>query len=178
MAWQTEMVRYLRYCVFDLDPNSPTYSDQRLQELLVWSAQLVEQELDFSQQFVADQDGLTITPDPTDRVGPPPTRDDSFVNLVVMKAACVVDRGEVRAAIGQAIRVRDGTSSIDLRGVMEGKLKLLLKGGWCAAFDDAKVQYLLNKSHIAGAAIMSPFRVWAGDGRSIWPNAGFLDFRP
>lgn len=176
MSWQTEMTRILRHMIFDLN-TPPTYADSRLQEALVVAAQLVVQDLDFSQQFVPDLDLLDIQPDPTLRVGVPPTRDDSFINLTCMKAACMTDRGQASQAIAQAVTVRDGSSLIDLRAIAEGRIAILNKGGWCAAFDEARTQYLLSKSHVAGAAVMGPFRVWAGDGRTIFPNLGFIDFR-
>ena len=177
MAWQTEMTRILRFMIFDLD-KPYKFEDERLQECLVVAAQLTTQELDFSQPFLADLNAFDIIPDPTDRSGVPPTRDDSFINLTCMKAACMVDRGKASDAVSQAVTVRDNSALIDMREVAQGRLAILKSGGWCSAFEEARTQYLLSKSHVAGAAIMTPFRVWAGDGRTVWPNAGYMDFRP
>lgn len=154
MAWQTELVELLRVMVNDL-ADTPTYSDYRLQRVLVVAAFQVSTELDFSRDFVVDVTAQTITPDPTDG----DDRNDAFTNLVCMKAACITDRGEAAAAAKQAIAVRDGTSAIDLRGNLQGKLKLLEKG-WCAAYDDAKLEYQAGQVHTAGAAIIGPFRFW------------------
>lgn len=158
MAWQTEMVRLVRVMLADMsDP--PLYADGRLQELLVATSQLVINELTFSRAYTPDLGSLTISPDPCDRVAG--TRDDSYVNLICLKACCILERGEVRSAASQAISIRDGTSAIDLRGAMEGKLKLLDKG-WCAVYEDAKLEYQMGQVRVAGACIMGPFRVFAG----------------
>ena len=164
MSWQVEMIRMVRGMIGDWDTTNPTYSDDRLKELIIVAAQLVISELDFTQTFVPDLTTLTITPDPTDRIGPPVTRDDSFINLVSMKAACITDRSETKTAANQAIDAKDGSSSISLRGVAQARQALLEKGGWCPQYDDAKFAYMLNRSHVAGAAIMGPFRVWAYEG--------------
>ena len=100
--------------------------------------------------------------------------------MVCIKAACLIERGETRKSVGQGIAIRDGSSSIDLRGSMDGRLKLLEKG-WCAVYEDTKLEYQASRNGtIAGAAIMTPFRVFAGfhdsayypysrDGRSFLP---------
>jgi hypothetical protein len=163
MAWQTEMVRLVRFMINDLDPTNMTYPDTRLQELLVVAAQLVVAELDFTQPFAADLQNLQIVPDPTARYTTPPTRDDSFINLTCMKAACITDRSESKTASNQAVDVRDGSSQVNLRWVAVARLALLDKS-WCKAYEDVKLAYMMNRSHIAGAAICGPFRVWAYEG--------------
>lgn len=159
MSWDEDMVGILRVMVND--PESSVYTDARLEQLLLVGAFQVCQELDFSHDFVVNFPNETITPDPTEEA----TRDDSFVNLACLKAACIADRGGAILAARQAIAVKDGASAIDLRGNLQGKLRLLEKGGWCAVYQDAKLEYLTNASKsIAGAAIMTPFRLYAYGG--------------
>ena len=80
-------------------------------------------------------------------------------------------------AANNAVEAQDGGSwRVDLTGSARSKISLLDKN-WCKVFDEEKEQYQLNKRHIPGAAIMTPFRVWAGDGRTVYPNAGYVDFR-
>ena len=158
MAWQSEMVEIFRVMLNDLD-TPPTYSDERLQKILVVAAHIVLVEIPFSRAFTADIENVDITPDPTDTNGG--TRDDAFINLVCFKGGCLADRGRITISAGQAVTIRDGSSSIDLRGVAEAQLALLEKG-WCAVYDDAKFQYLSGQVKNIGAAIMTPFRVFAG----------------
>lgn len=159
MAWPTEMTTVLRVMINDLD-TPQTYTDQRLQQVLAVCAQIVTVEMNFSQPFQADVVAVSITPDPTDTVNG--TRDNSFINLVCLKAACLTDRGKASLAAGQAVNVKDGTSSVDLRGVAQARLALLQKGGWCGAYEDEKFAYLAGQVRTAGAAILSPFRIYAG----------------
>ena len=126
MYWQAEFVTILRVLIDDL-ASPQTYADNRLIQVLAAAAQLVTSELDFSNNFVVDIQALSIEPSPVDRAT---TRDDNFINLVCIKAACLVERGESRKAVGQGISIRDGSSAIDLRGSMDGRIKLLEKG-WC-----------------------------------------------
>jgi hypothetical protein len=165
MSWQTEMVETLYIMVGDW--TKTTYSSTNLERVLVVAAQMVASELDFSQDFQSNIDSLDITPDPTDRVNN--TRDDSFINLTCIKAACIINRGDAFKNAGDSLKVRDiGGISIDTTEVFKAKFNLLQKGGWCAIYAEEKFDYQLSSTIIAGAAIMSPFRVSAGYCTSVY----------
>jgi hypothetical protein len=154
MAWQDFMLPMLRVMVNDIA--ATTYPDDTLEQVLVVAAMQVSQETFFSQNFRADMVNVDITPDPTVDA----TLDDSYTNLVCLKAACIVNTGDAATAASQAISVKDGTSSIDLRGALEGKMQLL-RQGWCAVYKDAKMNYQVQAVDAAGAAVMTPFRIFA-----------------
>jgi hypothetical protein len=159
MAWETECVEILRVMIGDL-AETPTYADERLQRILVVSALQVRQELTFVQNFVVSIEETDIAPDPADVA----TRDENFLNLICMKAACLIERAETRTAAGQAISIRDGSSAIDLRAQLTGRLALL-KQGWCAVYEQAKIDYTTGQSGITvGAVIMGPVRQLATRG--------------
>jgi hypothetical protein len=99
-----------------------------------------------------------IQPDPTDSAGG--TRDESYMNLTCLKAASIIDNNSAIIAANRAIMVKDGTSSIDLRTMVKAKLELLEKG-WSAAYEEAKLEYMAGQSRVAGAAVMTPFRLFA-----------------
>lgn len=173
MAWQQEMVAIVRNMVNDADPTNYTYSDARMQALITVSAQLVVQECGtFSQAFVVDIPGTGITPDPTVRTSVPPTRDDNFINLVCIKSGCLLDMGECRTFAAQAVDVRDQGSAVNLVGRARVKLDLA-KQGWCAAYEEAKMQYLAGSSSVVGTAVLGPFRIFETGGRGTWPYRGF-----
>ena len=154
MAWQDTMIPMLRVMVNDIA--EATFQDDTLEQTLVVAAFQIS--ADFQEfDFRADIANVRITPDPTVAA----TQNDSYVNLVCMKAACIVDTGSAASAASQAIAVKDGSSSIDLRGALAGKLALLEKG-WCNVFKDAKCTYQTQACEAAGAAVMTPFRVFAG----------------
>lgn len=155
MAWQDDMVEILRVMVNDMDEEA--YTAAKLERVLVVSAFQVLNEVDFPQDFSVSISQTSISPDPT----VPAYRDNSFVNLTCLKAACVIDRGGAVTAAQRAISVRDGGSAVDLRGVFQGKLALLEKG-WCAVYEDQKFEYLVGEGRVAGAVVMGPFRQVAG----------------
>lgn len=151
MAWQTELVRMIRHMVDDLG-SSPTYSDDRLEELVILSAQKINGEIDLDRDYSIDLDELILSPDPT--VSP---KDNGFINLIVLKAACIIDQSEARKAAGQGIAITDNRSSIDLRG-RAGTRLALLKEGWCKSYAQAKFEYQAGMGAMAGHAVLSPFR--------------------
>src|SRR5262245_14031646 len=147
MAWDDELPIVLRVMINDL-ADTPTYSDDRLTQVLVVADRLVKQALEFQVDYVVDVEDIDITSDPN----APPTRDDNFINLVCAQAACIIDRGAAIGAASQAIRVRDGSSEVDLRTAFQAKLALLEKG-WCAVYQDMKDEYKLSQQGVVvGAA--------------------------
>lgn len=149
------MVPLLRTYINDLDETSPRYSDERLEGALVAAARLVVQELTFDNDYAMSVPNVTIAPDPTDAA----TRDEAFIDLVTVKAACVLDRGAAGLAAGQAIMVQDGSSRVDLRDAFKANLSLLEKG-WCAVYAEMAETYANGTYGSYGIAIMTPFRQW------------------
>lgn len=167
MAWQAELDILLRVLINDTE-TPQSFSNSRLEQVIVVAGRLVVQELDFSIAYSMDVVNISITPDPTDTVGS--TRNDSFINLVCAKAACIVDRGSALKAASQAIRVKDGASEVDLRDTFKAKLALLNKG-WCAVYEDMKDEYIVSQTGVVvGAAILSPFRAYADAYGQLWSN--------
>ena len=50
MAWQSEMVRIVRHLINDLDSTNYSFTDDRLEELILVASQLVLTTLDFTLQ--------------------------------------------------------------------------------------------------------------------------------
>ncbi len=158
-TWQEESVTLVRAFVDDID--ATRYTDERLETLVAVAAFQVRLEVDLPAEYEVDVANATIDPDPSDE----DTRDENFVNLISLKAACIIDRGAASRVSGQAIRIKDGTSEIDLRAVPAAKLALLKQGGWCPVYEDAKDSYITGQAGgVVGAAVVSPFRVFVGYG--------------
>lgn len=156
MAWQTELVEIVRVLTDDLD-GPYRLSDAKLVRVLCVAAFQVAREVDFSQTFSVDVSAQSISPDPTLDA----TKEESFSNLVCLKAACILDRGQAVTAARRCFSVRDGGSSFDNTAQVKAKLALLEKGGWCASYADAKLEYEAGQVRVAGACVMSPFRLYA-----------------
>ena len=156
-VWTTELPLILQVMVNDIA--GAVYSSDTLLKTLAVAARQVSLEMEFSQSFVITIASTPlIVPDPCDDA----SRDDSFNNLVTIKAACIIDRGAAILATKQGIAVKDGSSSIDLRDVSKGKLALLQsKDGWCSVYEDAKMEYKLGSTRIAGQMVIGPFRLFA-----------------
>ena len=54
MAWQSEMVRIVRHLINDLDSTNYSFTDDRLEELILVASQLVLTTLDFTNLFIRD----------------------------------------------------------------------------------------------------------------------------
>ena len=150
MAWQNEMVRIVRHLINDLDSSNYTFTDDRMEESILVSAQLLLKEVDFDNTYTIDTDALDMSPDPTTLA----TKDDAFINLACLKSACIILGSEVRTNALNAIVVKDGPSSIDMRGITSG-LHVIYKY-MCAKYEHYIMQWKAGNS-IAGQAILSPY---------------------
>lgn len=156
MAWEVEMVTMLRRLIDEIG-TCGIYDDDDLQEIILVAAQFVSTEISFPNTYTIDIDQLTFTPDPTEG-----ERDNNFINLTVLRAACIIDKNEARLAAGRAISFSDAGSRVDLKGTLDGKLAML-KNGWCQEYKQAKLEYKLTNMTRSAQAVLAPFRA-DGDG--------------
>lgn len=156
MAWNDSMVLMLRLTIDDMDSTDYKYEDDRLEQQLLLAAQLMQGgEITFPNTYTISVSEITLSPDPT-VVG-----DNVFINLVVLKAACLLEKTETRLAAEQGIDISDVGSRIALTGRAQNKIALLQKGGFCEDYKKAKQEYLLGVMN-PGLAVLSPFRIFAG----------------
>jgi hypothetical protein len=148
MAWQDEMVPMLRYLIDDFG-STLTYTSTRLEHIIAVAAQLSLLDMTFDKSYAIDITQVSITPDPTAE-----TRDDGFIGLVCLKAACIIASAEVKTAAGEGIRVTDGPHTIDL--TMGSQIKQTRAKDICAKFEQARKQYLAGNSK-AGVAVLGPY---------------------
>ena len=149
MPWQNEMKVIVRHLVNDLDSSSYIFTDSRLEEAVLVSAQLSSLEIDFENTYTIDVDSVSLSPDPT-TTG---SKDDSFINLVCLKTAQMLLGSELKTHSLNAISLRDGPSALDLRGIVAG-LKILFDD-INKRYDEAIMQYKLNG--VVGQAILGPY---------------------
>lgn len=168
MAWKTEMTLAFRHFIDDLDEDSPTYSDTRIQELLIVAGQSVIADADFITDYSADVDELIFTPDPTDRdIG----RDEAFIQLVLLKAACILHTSSLRQAAGRAIDVKDGNVSISFKGEYTGRSDIAKNA--CKEYVDTLYAYQIGSfapsriilGPLSSDRIMTNFQRGSLDGR-------------
>ena len=148
--WKVEMTSLLRYVINDTDASNREFTDERLCSLLVTSAQLTQGVVDFPRDYTIDIANSGISPDPIAGA-----KDNGFVNLVILKAACLLAAGEYRASTNKGIVIRDGPSSVDARGLVAGKKEMMESS--CKKYDAAELEFRLGNSN-AGEAIIGPHR--------------------
>ena len=151
--WDDTIVTMIRNVIDDTDTESPTYSDDRLRELILTAATLLRLDIKTPVNYRVDIDSQILSPDPTKEA----TRDDSYVALLVLKSACILAKAEAKTSAGQGIAIKDGSSSIDLKGVAGGKQQTAKT--FCEEYQDAKFQYQ-SGANVSIRAILSPYRVY------------------
>ena len=138
----------VRHLVNDLDSSDYTFTDSRLEEAVLVSAQLASLEIDFDNTYAIDVDSVSLSPDPTSG-----NKDDSFINLVCLKTAQMLLGSELKTHSLNAISLKDGPSALDLRGIVSG-LKILFDD-INKKYEEATTQYKLNG--VVGQAILGPY---------------------
>jgi hypothetical protein len=149
MSWQTELPIIVRTLVNDLS-DQPTYSDERLWQVIAVAAKYVQFDVVLEQTYNIDVSNSTIVPDPTD------SRDEIFIALVSLKTACLIDQSTLRTkASMEGIRASLGPASLSVGGSLEG-LRMIIEQGPCATYDELTSHWDV-KDATAVRAILSPF---------------------
>lgn len=148
MTWQTEITPMVRYIIGDIS-TTPTYTDAKIQNAVLISAQLMTKEIDFGKTYVVDVGNSGLTPDPTDA-----TRDDAFISLVSLKTAWLIANSELRTYALTGMKVTDGPSTIDTTS-MATQMKNVAASA-SKAYNDAARQYTLGNA-IGAKIVTGPY---------------------
>jgi len=151
MSWQGQMSTIVRYLINDVDPSSYKYSDKRIETSILVASYLVTHDTSFPNNYQINVEQCLLSPDPTDQE----TKDEAFVVLTSMKTACIIVGSEIKSEASNAISVRDGVSSIDLRGVAS-TLTVLYKD-LCDKYEKLLFDYKEDDRALAGKAILGPY---------------------
>jgi hypothetical protein len=150
MSWQSELPIIVRTLINDLD-ETPTYSTERLLQVLSVAAKYVQLDVVLEKIYEVDVENQQITPDPTQE-----DRDELFISLVSLKAACLVDQSTFRTkATMEGVRAALGPANISVSGSLAG-WKTILEKGPCALYEELTA-YWDVKDAAAVHAILSPF---------------------
>jgi hypothetical protein len=147
MCINENMTLILRALINDLD--SADYSDERLEQLIAIAANFVLQDTS-STSYTVNIMSPDITPDPWDD-------DMTFVNLTVLRAACMVDQGNLRVRAALAgLSANAGPASLSVGGSNFAAFKDLIALGPCALYKEMLQDYILG-SGLVCHGILSPF---------------------
>ena len=150
MAWQNEMGLIVRHIIDDLDSTNYTFTDSRIEESILVAAQLIHNELEFVVTYLIEVDNMSLTPDPT-ALNP---KDDDFIALVCLRSGLLLTNSLLRTYALKSFAIRDGASSLDMRGVVAG-LKIIYDD-LSKKYEDLKLAYQTGKLGL-GKVILSPY---------------------
>lgn len=164
MSWQTEIPIIVRVLINDLD-SQPMYSEERLLQTIAVAAKYVQFDVVLDHAYSVDVANSMITPDPTE------DRDEIFISLVSLKAACIIDQSTFRTkAVNEGIRVALGPAQLWVAGNLAG-WKTLLELGPCATYEELVSHWDVGQATTA-RAILSPFV-----GNKFDPRSFYFDSR-
>jgi len=141
-----EIPALVRSLVNDLDSTNYKYSDDRINQIICVAARLVQQDADFKTIYNIGPN--FISPNPSD------LQDFDFINLVGLKTVCIILGSELKLEAGNSISIKDGPSSIDLRGV--SSTINIYRNDICSQYDQILLDYKAGSS-LGGQAILGPY---------------------
>ena len=170
--WPTELVLVTRVLISDyVQPY--TYSDARIQEVLIIAGMLCQLEVDLLHSpYTFDVANLIMTPDPANAsIG----KDYGACCLFSLKAACILQLSSFRdKARNAGIQVRSDRELIDTKGQLDGdKFLLNSEHDVCKSYTESVWIYKAG-NYSAGYALVGPMAradLAIGGGDSM-----FLDF--
>lgn len=150
MSWQGQISTMIRHLVNDLDSTDYKYSNSRIETAILVGAQLVTYEASLVTTYDINVEQCSLSPDPTDAE----TKDNAFINLVSLKTAALIIGSEVRTEASNAVSIKDGSSSIDLRGVASTLLALYTR--LVEEYTKSLMDYQMG-GNMAGQAVLGPY---------------------
>jgi hypothetical protein len=149
MSWNIEIPIIVRTLINDWS-DSPTYSDDRLLQVIAVSAKYVQFDVTLDNIYTIDVVTPNITPDPVS------LNDSIFISLVGLKAACIVDQSTLRTkAAMEGIKAALGPANLSVAGSLVG-VQMILDRGPCGAYDELSSHWDVKEA-TAIRAILSPF---------------------
>lgn len=147
-TWELEVIPMIRVLISD-NISPYVYDENQLREISLTAARLVLNEMAFDRTYTIDLSDLTITPDPR------PLGDESFMNFIALKSACVIIGSEARLASKNAVKWTDGPSSLDTQS--SAKELSAMSQRMCDDYEKAKMDWALGPNGVAGQAIFTPY---------------------
>jgi len=149
MSWQNELTVIVRTLINDIE-EPYEYSDSRIQQVLAVAAKYVQFDVNLDHVYQVDVTNADISPDPTI------DKDDTFISIVCLKAACIIDQGTFRTkAALEGIRTALGPASIGFSGSLSG-WSAIISHGACGLYEEPTSHWDVKNAD-AVRAILSPF---------------------
>jgi hypothetical protein len=152
--WAGATINMLRVVIDDnAYQGSYKYTDTRLRQVLVTAAMYVCQEITFDTTYTIDVIDSTISPDPY-------TNDDKiFMNMIVLKAACLIDHSNFRQrSFTAGLEAKCGPATMRTLNHLQG-FKDLIELGPCNMYEKLKEEQQFGGDALNSVVhfILSPF---------------------
>jgi hypothetical protein len=149
MSWHNELITITRTLINDLD-EPYDYSDSRIEQILVVAAKYLQFDINLDYDYTIDVTNVTINPDPTEQ------NDSTFISMVCLKAACIIDQGTFRTKSAlEGIRTALGPASVSIGGSLAG-WQAIIDHGACGLYEELTSHWDV-KNATAIRAVLSPF---------------------
>ncbi len=151
MPWQEVIVPMVRNMT---GVSESLYCDSDLEIKILTAINIMQLEIEFEVDYIADIVGVTLNPDPSE------SGDRAFMALAALKTACMIERAEASRATSDSVKmVSDNDFKIQTGGT-SGKDKLeAIKVNWCAEYEDSKDDFIISlNSSVTPRAVLSTFR--------------------
>jgi hypothetical protein len=169
MAWQNELTIIVRHIIGDLDSDNYSFSDSRIEESILVAAQLIHNEMEFLVDYNIEVDNGSLTPDPTTTAVGSSSKDDDFIAICCLRSGLLLTNSLLRTYALKAFSIRDGSSSLDMRGIVAG-LKMV-NDDLTKKYETVKLDYQTGKLGF-GKVILSPYSPGSDNA-----NRGYIDYR-
>lgn len=147
-SWQNGLISALRILVDD--ENGVSYTDSKLEDVIALAASMVKSEVPLSTSYSINLTPPSISPDPI------VNNDKNFVNLVTLKAACLLDKSTLGYnSLLFGLRANCGSSSLATLNKIGG-LGSIIDSGYCLSYENAKRQYMSGNTSNKKSTL-SPF---------------------
>lgn len=149
MSWETELTTIVRGLINDaVEPYQ--FTEERIIQTILIASKYVQFDVVLDHLYDVNVTNGTITPDPTE------DKDEIFIALTSLKAACLVDQGTLRTkAAMDGVRAALGPASLSVTGSAAG-WAAILEHGPCKLYDDL-IEHWDVANATAIAAVLSPF---------------------
>lgn len=141
MTYLESVVLQIRTIINDLDETDYTYSDERITQLfLIAACQVLPQVSDDT--YVIDLENLTIVEEP----------DKYLTNLINLKSACLLLKGESKSQTHCNVKIVDGPSTIHMGDIYKSTKEMA--DDFCSQYEKEKAEYLMKNT--TGLSLTTP----------------------
>lgn len=147
-SWQNTLITAIRVLLDD--ERGTLHTDSELEDAIALAASMVKTEVPLTTTYSVSINPPSISPDPV------LNNDKSFINLISLKAACLLDKSTLGYnSLLSGLGAKCGPSEFRTHSRMDG-FGSMIDNGYCLSYENAKRQYM-SGNRSTKKATLSPF---------------------